>query len=58
MLILETSCANRSFHNEYGNVICAKKLLVEKIYNIFCEKSYLGQLKKIYLKLFFQFEIF
>ena len=30
MLNFETSCTNRTPHNEYENLICAKKSFVEK----------------------------
>ena len=57
--IFETSCANRSLHNEHGNVICAKRSFVEKeVITKFCQKITFGTTKKVILKSFFQFENF
>ena len=58
MLIFETSCANRPFHDGHGIVICAKRLFVEKIYNFFGQKFIFGATIKVYFKLFFQLEKF
>ena len=32
MLNFETSCTNTPLHNEHENVICTKKLFIEKSY--------------------------
>ena len=39
MMNFEISCTNRPFHNEYENIICAKKSFIEKwIKTIFGQK--------------------
>ena len=56
--VLET-CADRSLHNKHGIVICAKRSFVEKNVIIgFLSINHIWATKKIYFKLYFQFENF
>ena len=52
MLRFETSCAKRSLHNKYGNVICAKRSFLEKKITTFFQIIIFRATKKIF-KIFF-----